>query len=280
MSKSLTSQSPRNIRSINLAIAEGILRALKDSVNGMGEDLLKSKGLENAAKLDENIEKLTTQGDETIMELRRLGLVDRKKMGKTNVYVLCSDGEAAISGMDKVGREKYFFESLYEKEPLFKQFIDMLQRRGKLTDSEAMQISGINLVKISFIKSILQQMPSVARPYRDGRKTYIQYAKREVISPSEIRKTIVRDYYALQGSRLFVAIDELWKNLRAKHPEVPEELFDKVVLDLANDHVGRVELVQGVSSPQAKLLFDNRSGTYFHYLKIPKYILDDELKNG
>jgi len=280
MSKSLTSQSPRNIRSINLSIAEGMLRALKDDVNGLEEDLLKSKGLENAAKLDENVGKLTTQGDETIMELRRLGLIDRKKMGRTNVYVLCSDGEAAISVMDKVGREKYFFESLYEKESLFKQFIDMLRRRGKLTDSEAMQISGINPVKISFIKSILQQMPSVAKPYRDGRKTYIQYIRREVISPSEIRKTIIRDYYALQGSRLFVSIDELWKNLRVKHPDVTEELFDRVVLDLANDHVGKVELVQGVSSPQAKLLFDNRSGTYFHYLKIPKNILDDELKNG
>jgi hypothetical protein len=278
MSKNLISQSPRNIRSINLSIAEGILRALEGSLKGLEESLLVERGLLKAIELDQHVQKLTTKGDETIMELRRLGLIDRKKVDTTNVYTLCIEGQTALSMIDRIGRETYFFEALYEKEPLFRQFVDMLQRRGKLSNEEAIEISGINRVKIDFIKSILQQIPSVARLHREGRKSFIEYVKSEPLLPSEIRRAIIKYYYTLQGSRLFVSIDELWRAMYKEYPNLSEELFDKSVLSLANDYIGKVELVQGVSSPQAKLLFDKRSGTYFHYLKIPQYILDVEMK--
>jgi hypothetical protein len=264
---------------MNLSIAEGMLRALEGSLNGLEESLLVERGLQRAIELDQHVQKLTTKGDETIMELRRLGFIDRKKIGNTNVYMLCSEGQTALSMIDRIGREKYFFEVLYEKEPIFRQFVDMLQRRGRLSNEEAIEISGINRVKIDFVKSILQQIPSVARLHREGRKSFIEYVKSEPPLLSEIRKAIIKYYYTLQASRLFVSIDELWRLLCKEYPSVSEELFDKAVLSLANDYIGKVELMQGVSPSQAKLLFDKRSGTYFHYLKIPQYILDVEMKN-
>jgi len=277
--KNLISQSPLNIRRINFSIAEGILRTLERYEDGIEESLLVSKGLQKAVEFDETVDTRTTKCDETLMELRRLELVERKRIGNAGVYLLLSDGQEALSKMDVMGREKFFFELLCRKEPLFKNFVDMLQRRGRLDDDEAMQISGINSVKISFIKSILRQVPSVTQMCREGRTSFIKYVGIKPVSPNEIQKSLLREYRLLIGNKLFVRVDDLWRSLKAKYPNLSEELFDKVVLNLANDYLGKVELLQGVSPPHAKLLFDKRSDTYFHYLKIPRDLLDTEIGN-
>lgn len=239
-----------------MSIAEGMLVALQDYVDGLEERVLKDKGLRKAIEIDEMVQSRTQQGDETLMELRRLGLIDRKGIGNVTICFLSSEGLDALSTIKRVGRQKCFFDLLYEKEPLFRQFVDMMRRRGKLSDEEALEISGINKVKISFIKSILKQLPSFAQTYREGKKSYVRYVRIEPVSSLEMRKAIVRKYSELQASSLFVEIDALWRWVQTEFPDVSEELFDQVLLDLVNQYIGRVELIQGVASPNMKLLFD------------------------
>lgn len=276
MSQSKVSKSPLNIRRINFPIAEGILRTLDRYEDGLKESLLVSEGLTKAYELDVSIIERTTKCNETIMELRRLGLIERTRIGNSNVYNLLDNGRNSLLKIDEIGRELYFYYLLYEMEPLFKQFVDMLHRKGKMDAKEALAISGMNPVKINFIRSILKQVPSIARFSLEGRKSIIEYVGAEPVSESDIRKFIVQNYLRLRGNRLFVTIDELWQSILQKHQNISEELFDKVLLDLVSDHLGRVELQQGVSPQQAKLLLDIRSGTYFHYLKIPEDVLEIE----
>jgi hypothetical protein len=193
---------------------------------------------------------------------------------------LCPDGQNAIDTIDKIGRAKCFFRLLYEKEIIFRQYMDMLQRRENLSDEEAFEISGMSRPKAGFIKTILKECSFIAEFSQQGKKSIVKYKKSELVSIPELRKVIIENYDTLLGSRLFVTIDDLWNLLRVQFPTVSEELFEKAIFDLANEHIGVVELVQGVSSPQAKLLFDKRSGIYFHYLKIPKQLLEEEIANG
>lgn len=258
-----------------------MLKVLQSHKNELDESSLKVEGIQRAIEeIDPSVEKRTTKGDETLMELRRLGLIDRKKLGNTTVYLLCPDGQEALNTIEKIGGARYFFGLLYEKEKIFKQYMDMLQRRERLGDEEAFEISGMSKPKAGFIKTILKQCHFIAEFSQQGQKSIVRYVRSELKSIPELKRAIVENYDILLGNRLFVTIDELWNLLHVQFPTISEELFDNAIFDLANEHLGEIELLQGVSSPQAKLLFDKRSGTYFHYLKIPKQVLEEERTNG
>jgi hypothetical protein len=280
MSDNLIQKSPLNIRNLRLPIAEAMLRVLYTHKSGLTKEDLSRLGMDEASQIEPRIKDLTRKGYEEIMELRRLGLIDQRSIGALTFFVLSGEGENAINSINSIGREKYFFRTLYEKEQLFKQFVDMLQRRGKLSDIETFEISGMSRPKVDYIKTVLRDCKFIAEFTKEGKTSIIKYVPSEPASVSETKRAIVENYSKLKGTRLFVTIDELWKEIQLKIPLVSEELFDSAILELAKKHIGEIELIQGVSPPGTKLLFDKRSDTYFHYLKIPTQVLEDEMKNG
>lgn len=254
-----------------------MLRALDENTTGLDKELLSIEGLNIAEQLYSDIQTKTSKGTEEIMELRRLGLIERARIGSSNIYFLSPEGKELLGTIRKEDPNRAFFKVIYEKEPLFQKLIDMLQRRHKIYPEDMLEISGTNSVRISFLKAILEQLPFIARFGKDGRRTYIEYVTNIDMSISNIRRIIVQSYSSLIGNKLFVPIDDLWKSVRQSLPNISEEDFDNAIINLTEEYLGMVELSQGVASSTSKILHDKRSGTYFHYIKIPRQVLDSEL---
>lgn len=259
-------ESPNNLRRINFAISQGILHVLNEK-GELDFDTTISLALDIAADIDDKINYKTTSGKETIEELRRLGLIQRK--GKNIQKFLIT--EAGITTLNKIrdeGLEKTLFTELYEKERLFREFIDILKRRKTIEYKELLEISGTNQVRNNFIRSISREMPNIVRTYKKGKTTAFDYIGSQSLSEDELRKLLIRTYFNLINDQLFLKINDVWLEIKKQYPNLEESDFDQSILSLASQNIGQVELSQGVSITGEKNLLDNKSNTYYHYIKI------------
>jgi len=264
----MSSKSPNNIRRINFSIAQGILEILSENEGWIEQNVLVSLGLDRAASIDNSINERTTKCTETLEELRRLSLLSKQRDKFGTQYQILPEGNSALERISKTGKSKVFFQLLLEHERIFKEFIDMIKRRDKVYNKDLMEISGINSVKISFVRSIAKQLPSIISITKEGRGQYYSYVGYEKLSEVELRREIINQYYNLIGTRLFLKIDELWKSLLNTFPDLSEDIFDDQLLSLVSEYMEKIELIQGIAEEHEKILFDKKMGTYFHYIKM------------